>query len=480
MQAITLIIGEKQIDVLNVYNTDKRITGLEYTHYFEQLQNAKLAIARIGDFNGHNKVWGGRGVQNDKAGLSLEEVVLLYDDTIMLYTPVEMKTRTDPETGRQSTLDLVFGSHIFKDRIHVSVMDDDWTSDHYPIKVLINMKVCSNTIKVRKKWHIDKDKIGKWQKVISDMKYEEKVLNSDVDTLNDAISKDICSSAKKVFRQSSGKYNPKYRKPWWNIECNRLAAYKKRMKKVFIRTPTLENKVNYRKAENAFKKHVKKSKIESWEKYTENLKADTPVKVVWNQVNKLRGTFSAENVPFEVEGKLIVDRRKKAEILKDTYDKCFNNHFYNFREKCTLLVQVTNGCNTDSTDNYNSEISRAEVVWAQNKLKNVTPGLDDVHPVLLKNLPEDYVDNIHQLFKASWRQSKVPCQWKKALVYPILKKNKPAAEPCSYRPIAVLSCLGKWMEAIINNRLAWYLEKSNKLSATQLGFRKQHSTRSAV
>ena len=70
----------------------------------------------------------------------------------------------------------------------------------------------------------------------------------------------------------------------------------------------------------------------------------------------------------------------------------------------------------------------------------------------------------------------IPKSWKHSLIIPILKHGKDPTNPESYRPISLLSCVGKVVEKLVNTRLAWILETRNKLSPTQCGFRKRRST----
>ncbi|GFX67468.1 uncharacterized protein TNCV_3463571 [Trichonephila clavipes] len=74
----------------------------------------------------------------------------------------------------------------------------------------------------------------------------------------------------------------------------------------------------------------------------------------------------------------------------------------------------------------------------------------------------------------------VPAIWKKAIVVPIPKKNKPLDDLNSYHPISLTSILSKVMERMTTSRLDWYLETNNLLTSSQAGFRKCQSTNQQV
>ena len=81
-----------------------------------------------------------------------------------------------------------------------------------------------------------------------------------------------------------------------------------------------------------------------------------------------------------------------------------------------------------------------------------------------------------RLANRSFRTAEIPSNWKKSLVIPIPKAGKDLTDPGSYRPISLLSCVGKVVEKLVNTRLNWFLETQNKFSTTQCGFRKRRST----
>ena len=75
--------------------------------------------------------------------------------------------------------------------------------------------------------------------------------------------------------------------------------------------------------------------------------------------------------------------------------------------------------------------------------------------------------------------SSFPDEWKIARVVP-LYKNGQRYIPGNYRPISVLPANSKIMERILHDQIYNYLTKFDLFSDTQFGFRKFHSTASAL
>ncbi|RVE50092.1 hypothetical protein evm_005298 [Chilo suppressalis] len=74
----------------------------------------------------------------------------------------------------------------------------------------------------------------------------------------------------------------------------------------------------------------------------------------------------------------------------------------------------------------------------------------------------------------------IPISWKTQELIPLLKHNKPPADPNSYRPIALASVLSKIAEHLVKNRLEWFLESKALLASSQYGFRKGKSTMDSI
>ena len=73
----------------------------------------------------------------------------------------------------------------------------------------------------------------------------------------------------------------------------------------------------------------------------------------------------------------------------------------------------------------------------------------------------------------------VPAAWKHALVTPIPKGKGPSA-PANTRPISILPGVMKITERVVQLQLTQYLETNKLLSSAQHGYRKGHSTETAL
>ncbi|CAF4637902.1 unnamed protein product [Rotaria socialis] len=110
------------------------------------------------------------------------------------------------------------------------------------------------------------------------------------------------------------------------------------------------------------------------------------------------------------------------------------------------------------------------------QLRNSSCGPDNIHTRCLKNYTELLIKHLTKLFNFILNIGYVPNGWKKANIILLLKPNEDKQQPSSYRPISLLSCLGKRLEKIMKQRLMNILEQRNILPEHQAGFRPKKST----
>ena len=107
-------------------------------------------------------------------------------------------------------------------------------------------------------------------------------------------------------------------------------------------------------------------------------------------------------------------------------------------------------------------------------------GPDEVSNAMLRHLLSKGKRCLLHTANLSWRSGEVPASWRIAEIRPILKPGKPAGTTSSFRPISLLSCIGKVVERLIQERLVYLLESRNLLHPSQAGFRKNRSTEEQV
>ena len=111
----------------------------------------------------------------------------------------------------------------------------------------------------------------------------------------------------------------------------------------------------------------------------------------------------------------------------------------------------------------------------QNLNTSKASGPDNINPTLLKQPTTELSKPLADLFNFSLQQSSVPQQWKIANVTPVHKKG--ATNIISnYRPISLLSVLGKCMEKCVFKHIYNFLHTNNILTPHQSGFRPNDST----
>ena len=99
-----------------------------------------------------------------------------------------------------------------------------------------------------------------------------------------------------------------------------------------------------------------------------------------------------------------------------------------------------------------------------NKFKS--PGVDELHLRVLKELAEELSELLSIIFLKSWGTSEVSEDWRRANIVPIFKKGK-KEEPGHYRPVNLTSIPGKILEQIIKQPLCKHLENNAVITRSQ-------------
>lgn len=165
---------------------------------------------------------------------------------------------------------------------------------------------------------------------------------------------------------------------------------------------------------------------------------------------------------------------EKASTFADHLQKVFTPHPYSGPEEhkdcitrnlnipAPLLEQIKN-------------FTKSEIVKAINNLNlKKAPGYDLITGRILKELPDEGVIYLLQIFNAMLRLNFVSPQWKTAQVIIILKPDQTHEDTRSYRSISLLPIPFKLFETLLLTRILPVVEKMNLIPTHQFGFRHKH------
>lgn len=128
--------------------------------------------------------------------------------------------------------------------------------------------------------------------------------------------------------------------------------------------------------------------------------------------------------------------------------------------------------------NWVSAVEIGSIIKSLNNKK--APGPDSLSNKTLKSLHRAFPEVLESLFNACICQAYFPSKWKKGSVVMIPKHGKDPESVDGYRPITLLSNLGKSLERIIKTELEDFIESRLLINQRQFGFRRGRSTEMAL
>ena len=107
---------------------------------------------------------------------------------------------------------------------------------------------------------------------------------------------------------------------------------------------------------------------------------------------------------------------------------------------------------------------------------NSAPGMDNIHPIFVKNVFPFLIKPLRLIFTKSFQTGIVPVDWTRGLICPIYKNNGRPNDCSSYRPICLTSIICRLFEYIVRKQMLEYFIGNNLLSPSQHGFLPKRST----
>lgn len=285
------------------------------------------------------------------------------------------------------------------------------------------------------------------------------------------ITTKICNVFHKAASDTFGNYNmgcnkfsgkKSNNKPWFNKECRKARKNFHLAKKNHNNCKSEEN-LSHLKSQSKNYKRVMDECIKNYRKsITEKIKnvRTTNTKEYWKILNS---TCKDKKCAVDIN-----DYFNFIKGISETEDESLavdnDDYFLNVAYE-----------NVD--DFLNCEIDDGEILAAVKNLKNnKAAGFDRVLNEHICSTITVFLPVYKKLFNVIFDSGIVPDEWLIGIVKPIYKNKGDPTKPENYRPITLLSCLGKLFTSILSTRLEAYANEINIISESQTGFRKGYST----
>ena len=449
-----------------LYNPCKNLSENEINHYLCEVDTTGIVC---GDLNAHHETWELNGPKPNPSGKSLFNV-LTRSVNLRLLNPVDLPTRTDPSSGKTSNIDLLITTSDYNN-LNISI-GKDLGSDHQPV-ILSPQGKAVPLLYFRSRWTIKEGLWSDWRNSLKEVPTPSDT-NDPLDSEYNLFKEAILGSSHEFFSISDSSKPRRPGQPWWNKDCEVAVEARRRALKKFQKSPSPQNKRLYNQANKYAKQTTKLSKEQAWSTFLSTINPRTPISIVWKFFRAMKGGTVPSSIPLSDQDNNPADSEKSAEIMAAHYQT-------NFSYSLPLSSEDSDKLETALLESPNIGINSPITFQELDKSIRHTPsksspGVDLIHNQFLINLPATHRSWLLSLFNKSFETGSIPSDWKESHIIPILKPGKDSSAPNSYRPISLLSCVGKVMERVISWRIQWHLETGSHLLPEQFGFRPCRST----
>jgi len=198
---------------------------------------------------------------------------------------------------------------------------------------------------------------------------------------------------------------------WFNDECKDAINQRKRALKRVSSLPTVENVENRRVMRASARRTIRRVHRQSSQQFLSSVNSRTPLKKVWNLVNKITWKRS----PAEVH-QLVVDDNEisSVEHIADTLAKTFSENSSDKHYSDTFQIykeqaeQQQIKFNSNNKENYNLLFSMDELLDAIGKSHDSAVSLDDIHYQMIKHLSSGAQHILLDVLNDIWTNGNLP------------------------------------------------------------------------
>lgn len=484
-----------QLTIFNVYNdcnNDDSTTTLD--QYIQEHRNEIYGTDKhviwAGDFNRHHPMWDrdedDRLFTSQATAAARDLIYMLSEWDMEMILPKGIPTLCHMRSKRESRPDNVFCTDSLTDRIvacNVRLPERCLSTDHYPIATIVNID--KHTFRAPPRPNFKEADWDKFQEHLEtklagqDPRAEirtEAEFNRRVEDLTKAMQDTVYQTVPRS-RPSS------YSRRWWDKDLEAMRLKKITMLKEarrFRAIPDHPIHQQLRQHMNRYAEAIVETKKAHWEAFL----SDADMAALWMANRYLKSPAGDAGNPRlpPLERKVgnatvtVLTNEEKAEALGDIF---FTT---------PPPPQPTLPPDDDAPSEHPTPLEPALPITEQRIHDHISrlaahkaPGLDGIPNVVLKKCADHIASHLATIFNAVFELGVYHQSWKDSITCVLRKPGRPSYQaPKAYRPIALLSTIGKLLSAIVADDMSRLIEEHELLPETHFGGRPCRTTTDAL
>lgn len=350
----------------------------------------------------------------------------------------------------------------------------DLSSDHSPVIITLNRKIATNCKPC--KLHNNKTDWPCFRQLVTSSLNNKLALQTDDDIIEAVEHFNNCIQ-QSAWNSTPVNLNHNDKIPQYSMSIREMISEKRKARKRWQETRFPYDKTQLNSITAKLKQLLNSDKNQGIQTYLKNLNATAATDYsLWKATKKLKRPILIQSPIRKKDNTWAKNDSERVETFAEHLHEVFvPNSFQGDSKKMDEVLHLLN--RTHQLDLPISKFTKSEVTQVIRKLnQHKAPGYDLITAKILRELPEEAIIYLTQLYNAIIKRGFVPQQWKVAQVIMILKPGKRAEDVLSYRPISLLPIPSKVLEILFLKRLMPIIEKNQIIPNYQFGFRQKHST----
>ena len=428
----------------------------------------RLPLMITGDLNSPHTAFGSRTI--NEYGSSLFQII--NNENLIVINNDKEPTYYSNATGLENILDLVIVDSEMNKLIADCSVRGDIGSDHLPVVTTLNQKI---RYKLRelvnmKQWAITIDK------KISCYTATENI-DENIETISRLFQE---AKSESTFIGKSFRRNlPLEIRQFINLRRSLLKSKKKA-------TTDLAKKVitrQYNRINHIVQRKLKEYDDRALEKLASDVCQTDDLGKMWKLFNRYKNgeeEISKPETPLMRPcGNLTVNAKEKCDEFSrhmNSVHQTPENPMFDIDFKRQLDSSMDKQRNKATETSINPiQVAKLRELLASTK-SGSSPGEDSVSYDILKLCSDTSLQAICNIFNQCLNDNIFPVAWKSAKLRMILKPGKDPTQASGYRPISLISCMGKLLEKYINISLMKELNEKKFFKPVQAGYTKGRSS----